>query len=82
MGGPCTRTYLMPLDMAPEKFPIVAFGPCRIVHLSKENLADIVNLPLLERHKRTQFDLEMFCQIMWLVIEESVQLQPAKERDF
>jgi hypothetical protein len=81
-GGVCTRVYLVPLDRAPKNLPRTDFGPCRIGRFSEAELADLVNAAALRRHQRHPFDLGKFSQFSWLVVQETVQLEPAAKRDW
>jgi hypothetical protein len=80
-GGMSTRIFLAPLDRAPSSFPKAKFGPCRIGRFAKEELADIVKPAVFDRNKHDQFDVARFSQFSWLVVEESVSLPQAAERD-
>jgi hypothetical protein len=80
-GGRSTRTYVVPLDRAPENLPRAEFGPCRIERLSEAELADILQTAALERHCRGHVDIGKFSQFKWLLVNESVDIQPAAQRD-
>ncbi len=74
-----TRVHLMPLDLA-DGLPRACFGNAVVGRLTKDELAELVDLDRMERvHPGKSFDLDEFSQFQWLVVREQVSIRRGPE---
>lgn len=74
------RRYLVPLDLA-EDLPCLSFGPVRIGLFEKAELGSLFDIDRLRRlYPDRPVDLDRLAQFHWLVVEETVLLDPMPEK--
>lgn len=73
------RRHLCPLDLA-DDLPAIAYGPARVAAFDATELAVLFDAPRLARlYPNTTFEAERFAQFHWLVVEETVAVDPRAE---
>ncbi|WP_197273919.1 hypothetical protein [Citromicrobium sp. WPS32] len=73
------RRHLCPLDLA-DSLPPLRFGPGRVVDLTAEELGALLDAPRLARfYPGHALDLRRLAQFTWLVVEETVPVDPRPE---
>ncbi|WP_210134465.1 hypothetical protein [Pseudotabrizicola sediminis] len=68
--------HLAPLDLADE-LPELSFGAAKLCRLSPNELRELFDEPRIKRlYPRQVFDAERFSEFHWLIVEETVALDP------
>jgi hypothetical protein len=74
------QRYLVPLDMADE-LPELVFGPARVGRFDRDQLAVLFDAERLARlYPNWPLDVARLTQFHWLVVEETVDLDPIPEK--
>jgi hypothetical protein len=74
-----TRRHLCPLDLA-DDLPALSFGRTRIDRFSQSDLQALFNNHRLERvYPGRSIDFTRLAQLQWLVVEETVEIDPNPE---